>query len=117
MSEKHTPGPWVVKEQQGEIQIWEHRQIGGTLEQSCVAITNGEPSDLAKADARLIATAPDLLEELKFLRRAYVNMLEGGRDRILELGGQCDDVATMVAADQNMRSSGAAIAKATGQVS
>lgn len=73
------------------------------------------PCEETMANARLIAAAPDLISELKNLRRAYVNLLESGRDRILLLGGQCDDVATMEAADPNLRKTDAAIKKAEGQ--
>lgn len=37
----------------------------------------------------------DLLTALKGLYRAYVVLLENGRDRIVSLGGQCDIVTVM----------------------
>lgn len=36
---------------------------------------------------------------LQRLYRAYVNLLENGRDRIIERGGQCDPVDVMEARD------------------
>jgi hypothetical protein len=66
-----------------------------------------------QANARLIAAAPELLAELRNLRRAYVSLLEGGRDRILELGGDCDPVSVMEASTPCLRNADAAIAKAT----
>lgn len=66
-------------------------------------------------DAYLISAAPDLLAAIKDLRRGYVNLLEGGRDRIVSLGGECDDVPTMEAADPYLKSAAAAIAKAVAQ--
>jgi hypothetical protein len=50
---------------------------------------------MSEGNARLIAAAPKLLDELKKLYRAYVLLLENGRDRIIMLGGKCDDVQTM----------------------
>lgn len=58
--------------------------------------------------------APDLLAELKRLARAYVALLETGRDRIVSLGGSCDPVDVMEAGDPSLISARAAIAKATG---
>lgn len=55
----------------------------------------------------------ELLEALKNLRRSYVSLLDGGRDRILELGGDCDPVDVMLAANPNIRDADAAIARAT----
>lgn len=40
-----------------------------------------------------------LLNELLDMMHAYKSLLSGGRDRILELGGECDSVSTMVAND------------------
>jgi len=67
----------------------------------------------AEANAKLISAAPELLNELKSLYRAYVRLLEAGHDRILSLGGDCDPVDKMESEDQNLRSAQAAIAKAT----
>ena len=41
----------------------------------------------------------ELLAELKSMSKAYVNLLEAGKDRIESLGGDCDDVAYMAARD------------------
>lgn len=61
---------------------------------------------------RLEMAAPDLLAELKSLTRAYVRLLEIGRDRIVSLGGTCDPVDRMEEGDPDLRSAKAAIAKA-----
>ena len=51
-----------------------------------------------------------LVSELKSLRRAYVTLLESGRDRILDLGGTCDPVDVMEAGNPHLASAVKAIA-------
>lgn len=70
--------------------------------------------ELANRYNTVIAQRDELLQGLKNLKRAYVNLLEAGRNRILDMGGQCDDVPTMEASDPYLRDASAAIAKATG---
>jgi hypothetical protein len=53
---------------------------------------------------------------LRMLMRAYVNTLEGGRDRIVSLGGSCDDVPTMEAGDPALRHAKSVLATADGEV-
>ena len=50
------------------------------------------------------------LDALTALYRGYVNTLEGGRDRIIFLGGKCDTVEKMEASDPWLISARAAIA-------
>lgn len=45
----------------------------------------------------------DLREPMRNLYRAYVQLLESGRDRILSLGGDCDPVDVMEASDPDLR--------------
>lgn len=129
MTQKHTEGPWeyvpsnenhgpYVVNQWGSGDICDCYTMSNT---SSLAICNGGTSqpihfqhDEADANARLIAAAPDLLAEIKRLRLAYVNLLEVGRDRILSLGGTCDPVDVMEAADPAIRAADAAILKAEG---
>lgn len=56
----------------------------------------------------------DLLKELEKLYKAYVNLLRGGRDRIVSLGGDCDQVEEMVESDPSLRDTRLAFAKAKG---
>jgi hypothetical protein len=80
MSAKHTPGPWSVIEQSDppkiendadgfEIcqcwQIWPH-----------IDTTDAHALDIAQANARLIAKAPELLESLDALLSDYLENLE-----------------------------------------
>lgn len=47
--------------------------------------------------------AIDLEQALRSLYRAYVRLLESGRDRIVSLGGSCDPVDVMEAGDIDLR--------------
>lgn len=60
------------------------------------------------------ATAPNakLVEALRELYRGYVRLLESGRDKIIELGGDCDPVDRMKASDPELRKARAALAAA-----
>lgn len=60
------------------------------------------------------AQRDELLVALGKMNRAYVNLLESGRDRIVMLGGECDPVDVMEANDPNLRESRSAIAKVKG---
>ncbi|TAJ89685.1 hypothetical protein [Reyranella sp.] len=64
-----------------------------------------------------MTTAPkleptDLVDELKALSRAYVSLLELGRNRILDLGGTCDPVDVMEKGDPALVRARAAVANA-----
>ena len=56
----------------------------------------------------------ELLAALEKMNRAYVNLMENARDRIIMLGGDCDPVDVMERSDPNLRESRAAIASAKG---
>jgi len=88
MDGKHTPGPW-------RIELYENFIVSGTIS---IATTCHNPDrETTKANARLIAAAPDLLEALQvMLEHAYEEDWDMGQN-----GNYCIDVAT------------AAIAKAT----
>lgn len=68
--------------------------------------------DFGAANARLIAAAPDLYEELERLAHAYKSLLQTGYDRITELGGTCDPVQMMIDLDPALKAARAALAKA-----
>lgn len=51
---------------------------------------------------------------LRRSRRAYVSLMETGRDRIISLGGSCDPVEVMEAADPELRLIDAALATTEG---
>ena len=60
---------------------------------------------------QLLQQRDELLAALKDMDRAYMNLLENGRDRILFLGGDCDDIPVMEARDPYLRHAPAAISK------
>jgi len=114
MTDQHTPGPWWVERRVGDASQVNarHRGEGSSY---CVASINHWEGDADRANARLIAAAPDLLEALKRLARAYVSTMESGRDRIVSLGGDCDPVDVMERGDPYLRIAREAIAKAEGR--
>ena len=65
-TDQHTPGPWWVERRVGDaLQInAKHRGEGSSY---CVASINHWEGDADKANARLIAAAPELLKALKEL--------------------------------------------------
>lgn len=61
---------------------------------------------------RLAVSNKELVSQLKALRRAYVGLLETGRDRIIGSGGSCDSVEIMEAASPILRECLAALKRA-----
>ncbi|MCD7096902.1 hypothetical protein [Stenotrophomonas sp. MMGLT7] len=55
------------------------------------------------------------LEQYRKLYRAYVHLLESGRDRIISLGGGCDPVDVMERRDPNLREARALIDQQAGK--
>lgn len=121
MSTAHTPAPWYISTADGS---GDSLYVGGMVLQSprtAFKHRSSVPDALAEIDretllanAYLIAAAPELLTALKDLRRAYINLLESGRDRIIAIGGTCDPVDVMEANDPWLREVTQVIAKATG---
>lgn len=88
MTEKHTPGPWVIAEARStKVDLINTRKGAAVGEVVFVDVRN-------PADALLVAAAPDLLDSLIYLR----NCIEDGTTPA-------------------MREVNAAIAKATGSTS
>ena len=74
MTTQHTPGPWNFDEHNGKLWITDDTGIG------TIALLIPEPDkgiwDEDKANARLIAAAPELLEALKIA----MHYMEGDSD-------------------------------------
>jgi hypothetical protein len=78
MTAKHTPGPWQASETTiNGTHLWWHVAAQGATIVSEVrsGATFGTVPDVAAANARLIAAAPDLLEVLQALLRDDAVML------------------------------------------
>lgn len=77
---KHTPGPWT--ESDGDINAMDRKIVIGQVE------THDTGAVIAEANARLIAAAPDLLEEATYV----ANLIEGepGHESCL-VCGECED--------------------------
>ena len=77
---KHTPGPWVVNDLYAETEIRGPQNSGAMI---CVmspwGIAADEP-DPQRANARLIAAAPDLLEALREYDAAFTEFDPDSRD-------------------------------------
>lgn len=63
------------------------------------------------ASAQQPVSGDDLSKALRHLIRGYVNLIENGRDRILEAGGRCDPLDVMEASDPWLKSARAALAQ------
>lgn len=71
MEAKHTPGPWRVEADKVEVGA----EVGFRPFGACGCCDspwmNADDPAVAKADARLIAAAPDLLEALQAVLRSF----------------------------------------------
>lgn len=67
-------------------------------------------AEMWRADeAKYRARAERMAEALRELDRAYVRLLESARDRIRDLGGECDPVDVMELSDIDLRKARAAL--------
>jgi len=69
MSAKHTPGPWAIDWNVSRIDVFsaDAATLVATIRRSTLS---AGIDDVAKANARLIAAAPELLEALKAITAA-----------------------------------------------
>lgn len=69
---------------------------------------------LAGVIANVEKQRDELLAALEKMNRAYVILMESARDRICDLGGECDGIEVMERNDPYLRESRAAIASVKG---
>jgi len=103
MGEKHTPGPWVAEPQVGKG-AWVTGSDGQWAALSC-----GTDDANGAANARLIASAPDLLASLRQCVDAMERQAESARANNSRGASEWEPGGSMLA---NAR---AAIARATGE--
>lgn len=142
MSEnKHTPEPWFWSEKHGEIcftSMYDDQSYGMScpvdMEDesnsgriiACVNACAGIPTIWLESGTtgclQNVRTErndyqkqrDELLAALEKMNRAYVNLIENGRDRIIDLGGKCDPLDVMERSDPNLKESRAVIASVKG---
>jgi len=89
---KFTPGPWYYQEEPYDgsgVYLIGH---DGLTVAECRSFN-------PEADTRLIAAAPALYEALSDLIRSYEALVRTARDRIIDLGGDCDPAPRLIASD------------------
>lgn len=65
--EKHTPGPWWEEPDSYQVpRIWARMSDGEACDVACTEGDGSIPFDERRANARLIAAAPELLEACEF---------------------------------------------------
>lgn len=106
---KHTTGPWNIGcanvKEEAEIGIHGPGADGFVI---CDLQADGYDEDTQKANAKLIAAAPDLLDALTQCRAELLSMIDTHNKQDADDGSWLYDYQTVVEAD-------AAIAKARGE--
>jgi hypothetical protein len=90
---KHTPGPWLIKQSRdgsGDVGITADG-LGNVLAEcfSCIRLHDEFANAEALANARLIASAPDMFDEITRLRAQSVALVEALEDANRALGVHC----------------------------
>jgi hypothetical protein len=105
---KHTPGPWAQPEIKRAHNRW-HVEGGGRLVAAAGGPQFAIPADEADANARLIASAPDLLAALQRLQQSYYPLTRRKSESHLDASLRWSDEQ-----DKAHDAARTAIAKATG---
>ena len=89
---------WVTNV--GDVEAWPN-------DDACNWILTPAGKDVLERLRRIVGadaiTREHILTVLRELEHAYVGLLETGRERILQLGGGCDEVSVMADADPVLR--------------
>lgn len=116
MSTQHTPGPWTTRETQehwGRINVHIEGSDGFELACAYQRTTNEN-----KANARLIAAAPELLAELKnaraYIQEHHDSFVETATNLATGLIKDPEDVLIAEASQDLLNGIDAALAKSTG---
>lgn len=92
---KHTPGPWAVQRERYVVAT-SARAFIATVNVPCII-----PSEVASANARLIAAAPDLLEALRKIAECRHYSVDEGENMQWAIEGfRADAIAAIAKATQ-----------------
>jgi hypothetical protein len=81
MSTQHTPGPWKVKAHSTAVLAGRKQICSNVNSASNLPVNMKDDLEIAHANARLIAAAPELLEALKLaVRQSSHDMLMTGEE-------------------------------------
>jgi hypothetical protein len=116
---KGTPGPWLSLPAEQPVNQYSYVINSRS---GCIGYWKGHKDwhddsswVLTEHDASLIAAAPDLLEALQKLVVEMEITLRVGYERIIDLGGSCDEPQAMIDGHHEIARAKAAIAKALGE--
>ncbi len=110
--QQHTPGPWAYIVPDGHVV--RHPQIYSDFGPVANATWLGENKlDQLKANARLIAAAPDLLKAHE-PERGGADFLDWIADRLVHIYGESENIDFVICLRRRAAKARLAIAKATG---
>ncbi len=81
----HTPGPWIVSPYAKNLVVTVDDKVGIADVAMCAPWIKKPPQEEQDANAKLMAAAPDLLNELKILYETHPS--ESARKAIEKAGG------------------------------
>ncbi len=90
---KHTPGPWEAQISDVSSPYVTARRNGDDIGIDCIASVNQQLHDVAEANARLIAAAPEMLKFIErcqawFTHNGVVAIRNEARELIAKAGGR-----------------------------
>ena len=91
---KHTPGPWIAPEDQANLiapKVSYESNYVGELKNSFQAFVYGCEGEEMRANARLIAAAPELLAALEFARDHFISFGYGDHPLMRSAAEAVDD--------------------------
>lgn len=88
---KHTPGPWKIETHNNKIEVWSNNQFIATPHHDL--FFSAEKHGNIEANAKLIASAPDMLEALNTLKIELAK-LHGDEFKVWVAAGKPTDNTT-----------------------
>lgn len=121
---KHTRGPWTVQEREHSFRVVDCRALKFDNSRLCdvqhwSGATRGPDREESRANARLIAAAPELLEAAKQMQgwiAVLLNILDADLDSVeIEMSNSKTGQSVTLSLKEQFDKASAAIAKATGE--